>query len=568
MQPLRRSARLKILVLIAVATLMAACTSEGDGGSSGEAGGEVSRLVYGVPPPTQEAVNPNRDMQPQDEFQLKPMYENLIGSDPETGAWIPMLAERWELEGNALRMFLRQGVQFHQDHGEFTAADVEFTFNDLIDPPGALSGVADALRNSVERLEIVNEYEIVWHLRETSYSFLEGLGYGAAGMAIKSKADWEARDGQPLELEDEPLAGTGPYQFLERTPGENVIFERVPYEHWRQPAGFQELEYRYIPENSTRLSALLAGEIHLTELPEELLQEAEAQGAEIIESAVPGRRIGMSMLGAYLVDPPDPSLPSAEAHPNGDQRKFPDSPMWDVNVRRALSKAIDREALNQAFYGGKAERMYMWYWQPELPGWNPEWEDRWEELYGYDPEAAKELLQEAGYGPGELTVEVLGTPNYGGTESAEVAEAVAGMLADVGVNAPIASMDVAQHTAKREAREFQSAIEFDSTSSEPVTGFEPQGYANQASGRAIASIELDTAYEQVLRELDPEAQAELWREFGDEVFEMVQHIPLLRTRSEVAVDPDVVGDYTFPGAMVSAPFSFTEYITPASGSGS
>lgn len=547
-----------------VLALLAACGGNGDASDETRA---VDRLVFAVPAPTQEAMNPNRDMQPQDEFQLKPMYENLVGADPETGQWVPMLAESWELEeGNKLRFVLREGVQFHNDFGEFTAADVVYSYQDLIEPAGAVSGVAEAVRTTVDRLEVVNDHEIVFHLTETSYSFFEGLGYGAAGMAIKSSADAESRGGGALELDDEPLAGTGPYQFVERNPGENVVFERVPFAHWRQDAGFPELEYRFINENATRLSALLAGEVHVTQLPNELLSQAESDGAEIVDAAIPGRRIGMSLLGCYWKESPSVDELSEDVFTSG-ERKFPDSPMCDRNVRMAINKAIDRDALNEAFYGGEAEKMYMWYWQPELPGWNPEWEERWDELYGYDPDASRALLEEAGYAEGELEVQVLAIPNSGGAESADVSEAVAGMLQDVGVNAPIVTVDPAKAKAQREAREFESAIEFDSTSSEPVTGFEPQGYANQDSGRAVELLELDKPYEQVLLELDPEAQAELWEDFGELVFEAVQHVPLLRIREQMVIDPAVVADYTFPGAMMSAPYSFVEYITPAAEEG-
>jgi peptide/nickel transport system substrate-binding protein len=556
------SFRHRLVILTVALFAIAGCSGGGEEGGSAETK-TVTRLIYGVAPPTQEAMNPNRDMQPQDEFQLKPMYENLIGSEPKTGRWIPMLAERWEIQGNELRMFLRKGVKFHKDKGEFTAADVEYSYKDLIEPAGALSGVAEVMRNGVERLEIVNDHEIVWHLEAASYKFLEGLSYGAAGMAIKSKRDAESRPGSPIGLDGEPLAGTGPYQFKERSAGRNVVFERVPYQHWRQQASFQELEYRYIAENSTRLSALQAGEIHVTELPTELTKQAAGGGAKVIKAGVPGRRIGMSLLGCYYKQAPKPDQLAATVF-TSQERKYPDSPMCDLRVRRAINKAIDREALNQAFYGGAAERMFMWYWQPELPGFNPAWQQRWDEVYGYDPEAARGLLQEAGYGPGTpLKVEVLGTPNSGGAESADVSEAVAGMLSDVGIEAPILSMDAAQHSARREAREFQSAIEFDSTSSEPITGFEPQGYANQASGRAIEDVQMDTEYERVLLELDPDRQAQLWQAFGDKVFDMVQHVPLLRISDEVVVDPAVVDGYTFPGAMMSAPHSFVEYITPA-----
>ncbi|MFC0529952.1 ABC transporter substrate-binding protein [Phytohabitans kaempferiae] len=555
------SRRLRVLTAGVVALLAAsaaACSSEPETREPKK----VTRLIYAVPAPSQEAMNPNRDLAPGDEYQLKPLYENLIGSDPKTGNWIPMLAESWELEGSQLTFTLRKGVKFHNDKGEFTAADVEYSYNDLVNPPGAISGVAEAMRSAVERIEIVSDYEIAFHLRQTSYKFMEGLGYGSIGMAIKSKADAESRASKQLSLDDQPIAGTGPYQFLERTPGQRVVFKKVPYQHWRQNAGFEELEFRYINENATRMSALLAGEAHVTVLPDELTAEAANSGAKVIRGAIPGRRIGMLLLGCYYKEPPRKDEKSAAVYVSG-ERKFPDSPMCDVRVRRAINKAIDRDALNKAFYGGKAEPMVMWYWQPELPGFNPAWQERWQDLYGYDPEAAKRLIQEAGYAPGQLRIEVVASPDAGGPESADVSEAVAGMLSDAGIDAPIVSLDYQKQKAGREAREYKARIEFDSTSSEPITGFEPQGYANQDSGRAVEDVALDSMYEPVLVELDPAKQAVLWQAFGDKVFEAVQHVPLLRIRDEAIVDPSVVGDYTFPGAMNSERYAFVEYITPA-----
>ena len=527
--------------------------------AAAEGGEEVTRLIFAVPPPEQgESNNPNRDVQPNDEYQLKPMYENLIAVDPETAEWTPMLAESWELNeaGDQLTFHLRQGVQFHNDFGEMTAADVVFSLTDLIEPAGALSGVAEAVRNAVEEFEIVDDYTVIFHVGEgMSYSFFEGLSYGAAGAVIKSQADWESRGGgSPASpsMDEAPIAGTGPYQFVERTAGQNVVFERVPYEHWRKDGEFQEIEYRYIGENATRLSALLANEVHMTDLPQELGDEAEAQGMAVIRSALPGRRYGLALEGCYYVEPPQPGLTAAEVFVSGD-RKFPDSPWCNRDIRLAANKAIDRDALNEAFFGGEAETAFMWYWLPEqTASWNPEWEERYPEHIGYDPEGAVAALEAAGFGPGEVSIQVYAKD--------DLSEAVGTMLEEVGFAVELVSMDGGQFSAMRENREFDRMVEFDDTASENITGFEPAGYGNQDSGRAIEMVEWDTQYEAVLAELDPAAQQELWRAFGDLIFEEAPHIPLLRTFSETVVNPGVVCGYTYPGANMSAPYSFVEYI--------
>ncbi|HEY5564265.1 MAG TPA: hypothetical protein VIL33_01655, partial [Rhodothermia bacterium] len=144
----------------------------------------------------------------------------------------------------------------------------------------------------------------------------------------------------------------------------------------------------------------------------------------------------------------------------------------------------------------------------------------------------------------------------------DVAEAVSTMLADAGFEVDLVSMDGGQFNSSREAREFSAMVEFDDTASENITGFEPAGYGNQDSKRAIENVEWDTMYEDVQRELDAERRAKLWREFGDIVFENALHVPLLRVYSEVVVNPEAVCGYTFPGANMSDPYPFVEYIDP------
>jgi len=518
------------------------------------------RVVFGVVPPADgESNNPNRDIAANDEYQLKPMYENLIGVDPKTSEWVPMLAESWELNeaGDRLTFNLRKGVQFHNGFGEMTAEDVVFSLVDSMDPPGAISDTGRILRTVVSEMEIADPYTLVFHVEPgLGLPFFEGISYGAAGAVVKSKKDWESRGGgSPAtpKLDEAPIAGTGPYQFVSRTPGQNVIFEKVPYDHWRKNPGFDELEFRYIQEDSTRLSALLADEIDMTALPDELADEAENRGMKIIKSTLPGRRYGLALAGCYYKQEWKPATRAAEVF-TSDERLYPDSPWCDKELRIAANKAIDRQALNDAFYGGEAEVAHMWYWLPEqTDSWNPEWDTRWDEHLGYDPDGARAILEEHGQ---PVKIQVIAKN--------DVAEAVAVMLEDVGFDVDLVSMDGGQFNSAREAREFSAMVEFDDTASENITGFEPAGYGNQDSKRAVEMVEWDTMYEEVQRELDADRRAKLWREFGDIIFENAMHVPLLRTYSEVVVNPDEVCGYTFPGANMSDPYAFVEYIEPCS----
>src|SRR5205085_2390347 len=176
--------------------------------------------------------------------------------------------ESWSVEpdGKSYRFKLRKGVQFHNGFGEFTGRDVQAWYQGVLSgPPTAGAGpLAGEMRTTVDSVEVVNDYEVVFHNRVPSYLFLYFMGAGTNATGMFSKADFDARGGKlPATLADPPLAGTGPWQFVERVQGQYVRFARVPYQHWRLgQADIPELEIRWIPENASRLNALLAGEVH------------------------------------------------------------------------------------------------------------------------------------------------------------------------------------------------------------------------------------------------------------------------------------------------------------------
>ncbi len=518
----------------------------------------TERLVYGVLAPQVESNDIDREVQPQDDFQLRPIYENLIGNNPATGQWEPMLAESWEIEGNSLRMHLRQGVEFHNGMGEFTAADVVFTLDHLVNPAGAQTGIADVIRETVDEIEVVNDHEIVFHLASASYEFLEALSYGATGTAMMSKADFDARGGAIPGLDEPPLAGTGPYRFLERTPGVNVVFERVD-DHWRKTGAFQEVEYRYFNDVATLQAALLAGEVHVTELPSDLTDAAVAAGMVAVESGLPGTRIALNFVGAFL----DPPATGADDPSICENRN--DSPWWDVRLRRAASKAVDRDALNQAFYGGRGSPLYLWFWLPEVTGWDPAFEERFADEYGYDPDAARALLQEAGYADDEHEIIVLGTPDSGSPESGPVMEAVAGMLSDVGFNVRLEIMDDGEEVERLEGYYYsgQAALEYDVFNSEIVTGFDAQGHSSHGSGRTVENCAIDEQYRKVVRLWTAEEQDEPYRELGHMVYDFVGHLPLFQVPVLRVFNPEVVSSYTFPGSGVGSLYTFIEHIEAA-----
>ena len=67
--------------------------------------------------------------------------------------------------------------------------------------------------------------------------------------------------------------GTGPFEFVERKIGSHVLYKRVE-NHSRQTPEFKELEFRWVPEDVTRLATLLSGEVHISDVPRALQGDA------------------------------------------------------------------------------------------------------------------------------------------------------------------------------------------------------------------------------------------------------------------------------------------------------
>jgi peptide/nickel transport system substrate-binding protein len=503
----------------------------------------VQRLVIGSPPPAAEGSNPARDQSPNDIYQLRPMYEGLIGNDPVTGAWAPQLAESWSVEpdGKSIRFKLRKGVQFHNGFGEFTAKDVVYTVEDLMnqDSQSSNSGV---MRDLLETMEVINDYEVVAHTRVPDYGILFAFSLSTGGMEIRSKADADSRGGKTTGVDVTPVAGTGPYQFSERAAGQFIRFSRVPYKHWRATPDFPELEYRWQPDNSTRLAALLSGETHLVPLTRDALKDAESRGMKIFEGQQVGVPVAVRFLGAYLKDPKDP----AQGY------MYPNSPVMDQRVRAALSKACDRNALQRIFLN-QGEPMYLRSRHQSQDGWNPDWEKQFPAEYGYDPAGAKQLLSDAGFGPSNPLKFSAVAQQGNAVEAVDVMDAVSSMWRNVGIDATLETMDMAAWRTKLRGTQFSNHADYIVSTGYPTflqfrlnTGLNPQ------RGGAFEDPRIDDGYRKVITEVTDDAKrTQAWKDLGDVDFGLHTHIPLFWLRIGFAGNPKVISSYTFPGNLGS-----------------
>lgn len=529
--------------------LVAGCASSAaptTGGSSPGAGEgpvqpKVNRVVWGLKAPPLEGSN-IRMVCCFDSFQYRPSHEDLIAMDAATGAYVPGLATEWKLDLDAKKVTfkLREGVNFHQPEkwGTVSSADVQHTFKTIVDNADNAAAPSFTWANSfwkrvVRSIDTPSANEVVFNINP-DVNFYLFMSPATHQMAIRSKKQQDA-EGEPKSVEDPAPVGTGAYQWLERKTGTFVRFKRVEYKHWSGTPDFPELELRFMTEPSTRMASLLAGEIHVTDLPSDLVGQAEKSGMKIVANRASGPRVWGQFRCCY-VDPQSKQWPM-----------HPDAPLLNIKVREALNRAINREELGKAF-APKGTPMYLNHFHQTRQAWDNTWEQRFKEKYGFDQARARQLLQEAGYGPGNpLKMEVMAAPLTYIAAGPDIAESIAQYWRAVGVEPQIVTMDGAAETARLRGYGFTNTFRMQSASATLVDGINIFSIPANAPGGGYWTPESKQKVDELNASLDTSKQNELLKSIGDFGFNQYWDVPLWYVPLELVVNPKVVSDFTFPG---------------------
>ena len=316
----------------------------------------------------------------------------------------------------------------------------------------------------------------------------------------------------------------------------NILFERFDGHRSLRP-DFPELELRYMNESSTRLAAILTDEIHVTNLPDDLMNQAVSGGMQVVQGKASARRVAMRFMCCYV----DPETREWPMHP--------DSPLQSLTVRRALNKAVNRAELNDALLLGKGRTMYVHSIDETWAGFNPRWITEYPEAYGYDPVAARQLLSEVGYNqdnPLEVNVHVFPVTALPG--AIDVQEVIANYITDVGVKVNLVQDDPATRRAKSRNQGYTNDLSMITTSAGQIVGSSVY-MSNTSFSRGATTPEADAKFLEVRFEQDPNRRAQLWREYGDIVYDNFINLNLYWLPAEVVVNPTVVSDFVWPGAL-------------------
>ena len=301
----------------------------------------------------------------------EPVRETLFaykqGADVGPLDWIiePRGAEKWEMPDlSTFAVTLRSGVQWH-DGKPFTAKDVQFTMERGSRKP---ESQRQHLYNWGLPIETPNDLTVKFNVKEplASSILLTRLADTAAPILPAHLSDDEMKN---------RLVGTGPFVAKEFTRDAVYKYGRNP-NYWDKNLPYvDELQLFFITDVAARLAALRSGQIDMEE------RDLKIRNIETLKQTNPELK--------------------TECWPAGGNGWFrlnlARKPLDDIRVRRALSLAIDRDALGRAVWGEPGVH------NPIVPANMKQWalpEAEKNLPYNrYDPEKAKQLLAEAGYGP-------------------------------------------------------------------------------------------------------------------------------------------------------------------------
>lgn len=355
---------------------------------------------------------------------LGQIFGRLVEWTPDM-QMLPRLATSWKAVNDTTWEFkLREGVKFH-DGSDFTADDVLFSFERADGYTGGNSSFRTYTKGKT--LKKIDDHTI--HvMTEKPYPLMPNDMTSVLIMSSDAKGTGKADTNKGIRAKDfnkgMATIGTGPYKFGKWKKGDSLVLEK--YDGYKGPMAqpWDKMTFKFIKSEPARVAALLAGDVDMIDnVPTTDIERLKGESAVSLSQGVSNRVIYLHMDQFRDVSP---FVTDKDGNP------LKKNPLKDARVRKAISKMINRAAivekvmegvaipagqlLPEGFFGRSAKL------QPDA----------------YDPEGAKQLLKEAGWGDGfGLTIH---GPNDRYINDAKICEAIAQMLTKQGIPTKVVTM--------------------------------------------------------------------------------------------------------------------------------
>jgi peptide/nickel transport system substrate-binding protein len=438
------------------------------------------------------------------------IFDRLINTDAQS-RMVPGLAESWApVAPDVWEFRLRRGVRFHNG-SEFTAEDVAFTFQRVPNVPNSPSSFAVFVR-PIRAVEVVDSHT----LRISTQGPYPLLPQDLTNVYI---LDRETHQNVTTEQfnNGQAAVGTGPFRMVSHRIGDRIEFERNDA-YFGERAAFQRVNYRMITNDSARTAALLAGDVEfIDQVPTADLARLRGD-ARIAMSETVGLRL--IFLGLDHM--------RAEASPfvtDNEGRPLAQNPLRDARVRRALSLAIDREAIATRVMEGAATPAGQ-FLPPGVFSTIPDFP-----APRHDAVEARRLLAEAGF-PQGFRVTLHG-PNDRYPNDARVIQAIGQMWTRLGVRTAVEALPWTTFIARANRHEFSTHLlgwGSNPDGSHPLrsiiaTPDRERGWGAANRGR-YSNPEIDARLDVAMRELDNARREQMLIEAQRMAFQDLAIIPL------------------------------------------
>jgi peptide/nickel transport system substrate-binding protein len=499
-----------VLTAAAPAPVIAQAAARQTASKMPKRGGTLKVAIAGEPP----ALDPGFTTAGITASTMWHVFEGLLTRSGRH-APLPHLAERYDVdqEGTHFIFHLRKGVPFHNDQ-EFTAADAAASLKRW----GVVAGRGRMIFGRVDTIAETDRYTVTVTFKEPTGLLPEFLAEREVIMLPKAIADQAGKQ----RLSAEMAIGTGPYRLVEHKVDRHLRLQRWDkYVAREEPANgpggkrvayFDEILFIPVPEASVRADGVTTGEYQYAEAldPDQYPNLKDSPGVE-----------------ALVVKPSSQVGP----HFNKKQGLF-----TDVRLRRAVLHAVDLEQVMIAGFGRKEFfRLGPEMAAPETPWYS----EVGKEVYEYNPEQAKKLLQEAGY-KGE-PVRWLATKEY--AYMYNMGLSFKDQLEKVGLKIDLQVMDWATLVSTRSKPEQQDVfITGHSTFVHPIL----QVYLDGTWPGWWTSAKKDQLVSQMLAEPNPDKQHTLIRALQQLQWEDVPWIRCGETFNLRALRQEIVGYQNSP----------------------
>ncbi len=468
------------------------------GGCSGDKASDSSKIVVGIPQDLEDSLDPHIAVAAGTKEVLFNIYEGLVKPD-SNGNLIPAVASEYAVSEDEMTytFTLREGIKFHNGN-PVTVEDVKYSIEKCAD-----TTEGEPLVEAYSIIKSVNTpddktIEIV--LSEPNNDF---LSYMTTAIIPKDNAE---SDTKPI--------GTGPYQYVSRSPQENFIVKRFD-EYWGTPANIETVEYKVCPNADTIVMDLRGGSIDMFARLTSAQVNELGDGFDIYEGT-------MNLVQALYL--------------NNAVKPFD-----DVRVRQAMCYAVNQQEIFDLTFDGKGTEIgssmfpaFGKYYVPELA-----------DVYNQDLDKAKALMKEAGYEDGfSMTITV--PSNY--QPHIDTAQVLVEQLKAINIDARIEQVEWSSWLSDVYAdRNYESTVigvdAAELTARALLDRFESKAGNNFIN---FNSPEYDKIYAEVITCNDEEKQTELYKQLETILTEEAANVYIQDMAEFVALNDRFEGYEFYP----------------------